>query len=523
MRIAVIKPNIYRDSVNLMLIADQIRRMPGVVDVAILMGTPANKRHLLAARFDPQELAAAGPGDLCIGLETGDTEAAAEARATIEAFLRGEAKPALRPSKLARGRPAPRTLDSALRALSGANLAVISLPGEYAGLEARKSLERGLHVFLFSNNVTLAEEQELKTLARSKGLLLMGPDCGTALICGTPLGFCNIVDRGSVGLVAASGTGAQEVMSLLAEQGVGISHVLGTGGRDVEDVIGGVGCETALRVLQQDASTAVIVLVAKPPAPAVAAKLLHLAQQSPKPVVMAFVGPWEAASNSSVVMAMHLAHAAQVAAAMAQGAPLPTPATYADFAAAHGEMLGQARGLLAPGQKYVRGLFTGGTLADEAALLLADVLPAVQAGAGFKNVRPIRDWTQSSGHMVIDLGEDRFTQSRPHPMIDPSIRLERLRQEGQDPAVAVILIDVILGLNAHPNPAAVLAPAIEEVRAQAARQGRALLVVAHVCGTSRDPQNLDVQREKLQAAGCHVFNSNAEAAWAAAWLIHDRQ
>lgn len=513
----IFKKNTYRDSVNLMLLAAQVSSLPGVSDVALLMGTPGNKQRLLAFGFDPKIVENAQPDDLCIGLEVDRAENLQAPLDMIEAFLAGKQSPSGGAGR-ARG-AAPRTLNSAVKAAPNAKLVSISVPGEYAAAEARKALEQGLHVFLFSANVSVDDERALKKLARARGLLMMGPDCGTALINGTPLGFCNQLPSGRIGLVAASGTGAQEVMCLLAAHGEGISHVIGTGGRDLHEEIGGLMYETALEALRRDKLTEVIILVSKPPSPSVEERVLKLAGQVGKPVIVAFVGRKHWALNQPTLIGSNsTAHAAAAAAAVVNGQPVPHPLDLPQFAANHQASLSLHRDQLAPGQQFVRGLYSGGTLADEAASVLAEHLPAVRSGKGFGTVLPIADWERGEGHMVIDLGEERFTVGRPHPMIDSSIRVERIQREVRDPSVAVLLLDVVLGYNASEDPTLNLAPAIQAARGTAAAEGRALAVVTHICGTEDDFQDLARQRQAVEEAGCLVFESNVEAALAAAWI-----
>lgn len=519
MQTIVVQKKTYRDSVSLMLLSEQIRRLPGIVDVAVLMGTPSNKARLIAVGYERKDFEGAGPEDLCIGIEAENAAAIDAALLNIKAFISGKSHSATG-SLGTPNRPSPRTLRSAVKALPGAQVVSISLPGEYAAAEARRALEVGLHVFLFSDHVSIQDEKTLKVLARERGLLLMGPDCGTALINGFPLGFCNLVSRGPVGIVAASGTGAQELMSLVASRGIGVSHVLGTGGRDLHEEIGGLTFETAMAALDRDTATQALILISKPPDPAIEAKILSLARRLAKPVVISFVGRTNSEkAGGNVHFAENLYEAAQLAASLIKHEPLPPPASFDTILGTHGEALVGARAAKSPIQRFVRGLYSGGTLADETALVLAAHLPEVRAGNGFGPVLPIQDWDMSHGNVILDLGDDRFTSGRPHPMIDPRIRVDRLLAEAHDPTVSVIMLDIILGLNADEDPARSLAPAIEGAREMAASDGRSLSFLVHICGTELDPQNLAAQTHLFQSAGSLVFQSNFEAALAAAWLV----
>jgi succinyl-CoA synthetase alpha subunit len=365
-----------------------------------------------------------------------------------------------------------------------------------------KALKRGLHVFLFSDNVSVEDEIQLKTLAVKKRLLVMGPDCGTAIVDGVPLGFANAVARGTVGLVGASGTGLQQVTCLIDRFGAGVSQAIGVGGRDLDERVGGTMMLAALELLAADPGTSVIVLLSKPPAPTVAERVLARARAAGKPVVVNFLG-----SDSSLVRragaipAVTLEDAARAAVALARGdAPVEADDGSKDMASvARGEAA-----KLAEGQRTVRGLYSGGSLAYEAKVVLN-----LELGDAAKQ------------HTVIDLGDDEYTVGRPHPMIDPRLRNEHVIAIGSDEEAAVLLLDVVIGYASHPDPAGALAPAIAEARATATRAGRYLAVVASVCGTDRDAQGLAAQESTLLAAGVLVQSSNARAARRAALIAKE--
>ena len=499
----------YHDSVTLMRLTHDMERVAGVRRAAAMMGTPPNLALLKDAGLLGDAGEGSGPTDLVIAVIADGEAAARAAEAAARAAL--TSRPAAGPSA---GTPAarPRTLASALRVLPDANLALISVPGAYAGAEAMKALRAGLHVMPFSDNVPLETEIELKRLAVARGLFLMGPDCGTAIIGGVPLGFANAIPRGRIGIAAASGTGIQEVTSLMAQSGEGLSHAIGVGGRDLSDAVGGVMAEQALLALGADPATAVVCLIGKPPGAAVAARLAAVAGRLGKPCVMHFVGGRGAegdggARRGTIVPAATLEHCARLAVAMARGERPPTgertrPAPDVE------RLVEDAVGKLRSGQRFVRGVFAGGTLAWEALTLLGarleGVAPAVTGGG--------------EGHRVVDLGEDIFTVGRPHPMIDGTVRREWIVKEAADPRTALLLLDVILGYGAHADPAGELMPAIETARAEAQRQGRHLPVVASVTGTDADPQPRRAQVAKLAAAGVLVMPSNAQAAQLAALI-----
>jgi len=483
----LVRADTYRDSVDLMRVAALLERLPSVSRAALMMATPANRELLSGAGLLDATAAAAGPNDLVVAVAARD-KAAAE-RALAEASHLLDEQTAVATST--REKAPPRSLAEAAAELTQANLAIISTPGPYATAEALKALKRGLHVFIFSDNVPVADEVELKRLAVKKNLLVMGPDCGTAILDGVPLGFANVVRRGRIGLVGASGTGLQEVSCLIDRLGEGLSQVIGVGGHDLDDRVGGLMMRAGIERLADDPGTRVIVLVSKPPAPAVAGKILDVARKSGKPVVVNFLGGDPGVTRQAgLIVRATLEEAARDAVALARGkGPGATAAAATPRAKAR---------RFAKGQHLIHGLYSGGTLGQEAALILT--------GLGAK-------------HAVVDLGDDEFTVGRPHPMIDFRLRNERIVAAAREPATAVILLDVVLGYGAHPDPAAALAPAIAEARKIASRSKRGLVIVASVCGTTADPQNLERQEAALRAAGVHLAPSNAGAARLAAALV----
>jgi succinyl-CoA synthetase alpha subunit len=503
---ATLKKNFYKDSVALMRISQQVLADDALARASLVMGTPANKDILAQAGLLADVLVAAQPADLMIALEGSDDAALDAAMAQIERLLAGE-----RPAGAASGVAdlAPRSLAMGLERQAEANLAQISVPGPYAGAEALKALRRGLHVFLFSDNVPLAEERAVKALAARKGLLVMGPDCGTAILGGVPLGFANAVRRGPIGLVGASGTGLQQVTTRIHALGGGVSHAIGTGSRDVYDEVGGVTLLAGLDLLARDAGTKVIVIVSKPPQPRVLEAALARARAAGKPVVVLFLGaPVHSAGNLHGAATLDEAAAAAVALAAGRAPPRaeaePVPG------------LDAAMAKLAPGQRLVRGLFSGGTYCTEAQLIWRDAGLSAWSNAPLDDKLALAPGVRAAGHSAIDLGADEFTVGRPHPMIDPAMRIERILADARDPEVAAILLDVVLGYGAHADPAGALEPAIREARAVARQGGRELVVIAFACGTEDDPQPLSRQRAKLAEAGALLAPGSAAAALAAA-------
>jgi FdrA protein len=486
-------PSFYQDSVVLMRVAGQVRRRPGVREAAAFMGTPANQELLERTGLATAESRGARPDDLILSVDA-ESEAAANDALTAARELLTERGRAADDGRARR----PRTLDAALRSMPDANLVAISVPGAYASHEAMRALRRGLHVFLFSDNVPVAEEIRLKREALSRGLLCMGPDCGTAYVNGVGLGFANAVPRGRVGCVAASGTGLQAVASRLAALGEGISHGIGVGGRDFSAEVGGLMTLFALEALAKDPGTHAVVLVSKPPHPAVLAKLEAALEKVGKPAVVCCLGAAPAGRRSARWVGT-LDEAADAVAAQLQrrqwtAAPFRAPA---DVRTRLQRLTTPA---LPPGAGIL-GLYTGGTLAHEAHLLLDELLSEGPAGR------------------ILDLGDDQYTVGRPHPMIDPQVRCDLLVEAGGDSSVGVILADLVLGTGAHPDPAEPLAEAFERARDRAERDGRRLLGVASVVGTAADRQGLARQMDRLVRGGFEVLPSNAEAARFAALLV----
>lgn len=497
-----IKPNLYKDSVALMRIAEKLLQDPQVTRATLVMATPANKEILEEAGLLNEDAGAANPSDLIIVVEAASDAVATAAFAKVDESLTAAA------IKSGGGQReiAPKTFTMAQ---PGANIAQISAPGAYAGAEALKAVKAGLNVFLFSDNVPLEQEVAIKKLAQSKGLLVMGPDCGTAIVGGVPLGFANVVRRGRIGYVGASGTGLQEVTAQTHLLGEGISQAIGTGGRDVKAEVGGITMLAALDLLAADAATEVIGIVSKPPAPAVMSAVIERAGKAGKPVVVCFLGGEAIKAPANVTQTGTLFDCASACVALARKQSF-TPAKFDK---------GQSAPKFAASQKYIRGLFSGGTFATEAQVALRDAGVTVWSNVPLDKARKVADLNHSQEHTVLDLGDDDFTVGKPHPMIDPSTRVARIAQEAADASTAVILLDIVLGYAGHMDPAGALVPAILKAQTEAQAAGRRLVFVAFVCGTEEDPQVRSGQEAKLLEAGCLLGRSSTEAARMAAALV----
>jgi FdrA protein len=493
-----VRTGAYCDSVILMQLQRGLVALDGVDEAGVVMGTPANKDVLAQGGLLTPEAQAAGGDDLIIVVGGTDDAHLRAALANVDELL------TRRRGANAGDDYRPKSLDGAAKTLPDAHWVLISVPGRYAAGVADEALRLGKHVFLYSDNVTLDDEIRLKQTAARQGLLVMGPDCGTAIVSGVGLGFANAVRRGNIGLVGASGTGLQHVTARIHQLGGGVSQALGTGGRDLSAQVGAITARQALDLLSRDPETDVIVLISKPPAPDVARTLLQAARAAGKPVVVNFIGyvP-DAATASDRDDNLHLVRTldatAQAAVALA-GAP--------DAAARQPEA--QPSDTHQP-TGYLRGLYSGGTLAYEALLLLQEYLPEVYSNAPLDKRWSLAKATESQGHTVIDLGEDEFTVGRLHPMMDNDLRLQRLAQEAADPETAVILLDVVLGHGAHADPASELAPGIAQALATAKQAGRALEVVAVVVGTDADPQAMNAQIEQLSKAGAQIYVNHEDA------------
>ncbi|QIM21570.1 FdrA family protein [Phycicoccus sp. HDW14] len=474
----------YHDSVSLLQVSRTVAGAAGVEAAQVAMATELNVEVLRGMGFEvPGD---AGPNDLVVALRTVDEEAVATGVTAVDDALRALSAPT--GGTGADDEVPPGTLGSAVRR-SGAGLALVSVPGAHAVTETYDAIAAGASVMLFSDNVSVEDEVALKEAAAAADVLVMGPDCGTALVGGVALGFANVVVPGPVGIVAASGTGAQQAMCLLDAAGVGVSHCLGVGGRDLKAAVAGRSTRQALRALAADAATEWVLVVSKPPDDAVLDDVRAEADALGLRVHWATLG----AGRPDLTAALEQALAAE-------GVTVP------DWAATQADPddPGLTRG------PSLRGLFCGGTLAEEALLVAADDLGAIASNLGHEPA--LGPDLTDPGHVVVDFGADELTRGRAHPMIDPTLRTARIATEAADPTCGVLLVDLVLGHGAHPDPAGELADAVRAARATAHADGRALPVVVSLSGTDADPQGRARCADALAAAGASVFLSNAAAA-----------
>lgn len=479
-----VRSGAYYDSVVLMQLQKALAALDGVQDAGVVMATDANKEVLAASGLLPEAVAAKAD-DLLIVVKGDEEQSAHNALAQVDDLLKQRRSGTVQDFR-------PKSLATAVSMNPAAQWVLVSVPGRYAAGVAHEALDLGRHVFLYSDNVAIEDEVQLKQKAQAKGLLVMGPDCGTAVINGIGLGFANRVRRGSIGIVAASGTGLQAVSAEIHNLGGGVSQAIGTGGRDLKEQVGGVTAKQALALLARDQQTGVIVLISKPPSAVVAAELLGAAQNCGKPVVINFIGyapPGRRVGNLLFAAGLYDAADNAVRLSHVHVTLIPDPES------APQRMLTGS----------LRGLFSGGTLAAQMLLGLQAVLAPIHSNVPLRPEQKLADVMTSKGHTILDLGEDEFTQGRLHPMMDNDLRLRRLQQETADPDVDIIILDVVLGEGSHPDPAAELAPAV----ARAIRHGKRVIVI--VVGTEEDPQDIQSQTERFADAGAVVFPNVKDA------------
>jgi FdrA protein len=494
----------YYDSVFLMRVSKRITGEDGIEDAAAVMATAKNLEALVAADLIQSDAIGPAPNDLLVTVNATSSERAQAVLDRVDEWLEAD--------QPAGSAIAPRTLAQAVAQAPAANLAVISVPGEYAAREARHALESGLHVFLFSDNVALEDEIALKQLGRERGLLVMGPDCGTAIVGGVGLGFANVVRRGAIGVVGASGTGMQEVTTLIHRAGAGISHAIGVGSRDLSDALLGSSTLQAIDALEADPNTKVILVLSKPPGDRAVDALFARFARSTKPIVSCVLGrdAVDGAPTGGSQVAGDLEQAAQLAVELAGGTA--TAAATTDLSS----LADSERSQMADAQRYVRGLFAGGTFCYQAQQIMARHGHQVHSNEPLNPDNHLQDAMHSLAHSFVDLGADEFTVGRPHPMIDGSLRSERIRAEAADPETAMILLDIILGHVSSPDPVGDVIEAVVSAKQSASERGGYLSVVANVCGTDLDPQDFDAQSSHLRQAGVIVFESSVTAATFAA-------
>jgi FdrA protein len=504
----IVRANSYADSVFLMSLANRTERLSGISEASVLMGTPENKALLRDAGLLTAEGEKARPDDLIIALRAVDEGRIKPAVKQIRQWMAERLTSAATEGE----QGAPRTLGTALDRMPQARLVLISVPGRYAAWEAQTALKGGRNVMIFSDNVSLEDEVALKKEAAGRDLMVMGPDCGTTILGGKVLGFGNVVRRGNIGIAGASGTGIQEICSLLDRFDEGISQAIGLGGRDLSEPVGGLGALQAIRLLQADESTELILFLSKPPHPQVAGRIVNALAQIGKPGVVCFQGGLGMEEPPRPVAILSLVEDAVMHILRLKGKDGEVAEYWSDVRKRFGDRPNSAASYLTDEQRYLRGLFSGGSLCAEAGVILSTLFTELHTNIDLPGARRLDDASISRGHTLVDLGADQFTAGVPHPMIDFTVRNRRIIQEAKDPQTAVILFDIVLGYGAHPDPAGAILPALREARRIAEKRDNAICLVASLCGTRGDPQGSKRQRKMLQDSGVTVFSSIAQAA-----------
>ena len=493
--------NRYVDSVSLMALSNRASKIEGVSEVIIAMATEMNKEVMKNVGLFNDEIKSATTSDLVIVAKIDPTYDELELQASIEEILNEKKKVDDDTTSIDYT-----TIDSAKDRYEEANLALISVNGHYAAREAYKALYNNMNVMMFSDNVDLEAEIDLKRLAHDKGLLMMGPDCGTAIINNVGLGFANKVRKGTIGVVGASGTGSQEVSVRIHEFGEGISQLLGTGGRDLSEEVGGRMMLDGMKLLNEDEHTKVILLVSKPPSSKVEKVIVDYAKTLSKPVVIWFVGSTRVYSEGNVHFETMSKNASLKAVELA-GVDI----TKVNTKALNLELIDEVKAKLNKEQKYIRGLFVGGTLCLESMSIVETEFDNVYSNITHNESHKLPDLVNSIENTYIDFGSDEYTDGKPHPMIDPSNRVARFHKEAKDPEVAVIVLDFVLGYGSHVNPVGMMVDEIKEAIANAKKEGRHLEVLGYILGTDLDEQNLEEQIDKLIESGATHASSSQNA------------
>ena len=485
----VVKKGSYHDSVVLMLLTNQISTIEGVKKVSIMMATPSNKDIFKAGGLETEELLAATANDMVVVADIDDDSILDTIMDEVEVFFQKQSTA----NESKKGAESVKSWDGALKKLPEANLAVISIPGAYAALEADRALDEGLNVFMFSDNVTIEDEKKLKEKAHAKGLAVMGPDCGTGIIQGVPVAFTNNVTPGSIGIIGASGTGIQELTTIIDRLGEGVTNAIGIGGRDLNEKIGGITMMDMIDAMEDDDAVKELVIVSKPPAKAVRDRIAARLSNFSKPVVTLFVGEKPEYHEEGFYHAYTLDEAARLAVSLVRGTEVPEATVAVD----------ESTFFKAEENKTIKAYYSGGTLANEAAMLIKDAMNCQVPPEDIEGYM-----LQLDGNVVIDLGDDAYTQGKPHPMIDPAKRIECMQEAVDDESTGVVLLDIMLGYGSHEDMAGSLIPTIKELQAKADAAGRKVFFIATVCGTRRDYQGYDEAVNKLKDAGVIVCENN---------------
>lgn len=501
----LLRKNEYYDSIRLMRISESLRNVEGIDKIMVMMATPSNKQILRNMDFTSAEVAMASVNDMIVAIRAESEEPIERALLGLDQLLKnGEDK--------AESLTSYDSLSAAISAEPEANLCVISLPGEHAIAQARTAINAGLHVIIYSDNVSLEDDRSIKELASDRGLLCMGPDCGVVNLNGVAFLTASIVNRGNIGIVGASGSGTQLIAALIDQNGFGVSQAIGVGGKDLKDEVGGLGMLMAIDALEADEATRVVVIVSRAPGESTMYDILRRVKSSSKPTVVYFIdGDAEIISMYGGIPASDLEDAARKAIGLLHG----TSVQNAEFTMSEEEIsaiIEKEILSMHPNQKYLRGLYCGGTFCDEAIKQLESSIGNVYSNCTSKEEFKLTDSFKSICHSLVDLGDEEFTLGRPHPVIDPEPVRLAIERESLDDSVAVILMDFILGPAINPDPVGSVIADLRKAKERFAQRGGFLSIIASICGTDRDPQNLSRQKKMLEEIGVIVMPGNAQAA-----------
>lgn len=505
--------NCYMDSILILSVSREMMKLPGVHKAVVVMATDMNKTVI--DEFGGMTTAAknAGANDLIISLDCDDENVIKTAEEKVKEIASGKAD-----SGKSEAQVEYRTIGAAKTAVPDANICIISLPSEYALDEAKTALANDMNLFIFSD-MEEEEELEIKQIAHEKGLFVMGPGAGTAVINNISLGLMSKVRPGKVGIVAASGSGLQEVAVLVHNMGEGISQAIGTGGHDLREKVGGIMFLQAMDFFANDPETEVLVLVSKPPHPSVAKKIYANLPKN-KPVVIFFLGGDAAEIEAAGAYAPKtLEEAAIMAVELVRGGKPEKKDIVEEDKKAFAALAAAERAKLAAGQKYMRGLFCGGTHSEEAVTLLQEFVPNMHSNIAFGKVDLLEDRYQSVENSLVDMGDEVFTKGKPHPVMDPSILVDRMIQEAHDPETGVILFDLLYGHAIHADPVGAIEDALMEIKRVELEEGRHICVIASLCGTDIEPQDVSDQARRLNEYGVILEPSNAKAALLAGLIV----
>jgi len=511
MIVNITKKNFFRDSVQMMQFSQQLKDEQGVIDAAIVMGTDLNKNTLKKMGLLTEDGISATENDTLITINCQDENSLNNAVQKAEQLLT---------SDITKSKNEFNDLSSALDAFDNANMASLSIPGQFVKEMATELIRKQLHLFVFSDHVPLEDEILLKNLALENNVLFMGPEAGTSILNGTVFGFGNRIRSGSVGIIGASGTGIQESSTMIDLFGEGISHAIGVGGRDLRNDIGGMMTMKTMEVFEDDPNTKAVLLVSKPVGDDVRNKIINKINNfSKKNYVLCLIGDNENREDSAKIK-----FSKSIQISVLKILKYVNDDAYKKIKDVVRKQVDDSIKLakslssdLNNDQRFVRGFFAGGTLCYESKIILEQMIGKVYSNLSSDDEYSIKGNAASKENTLIDFGEEEFTSARPHPIIDPLLRKNRILEDADDPNVGVIIIDIICGINAAKNTMAFHAETIKKAIENAKEKGRRLSVFAYICGTEKDVSENELKL--LTDSGAKLFTSNALMSFAAALVV----